>query len=207
MIKNLILDFGAVLLPLDTTKTDQAFKDLGALESLSKQNETFELFETGKVSGEQFLRDLQPHFFRKKIYPGDLKKCWNAMLGDLPEDLIPLLKKLKKNYRLFLLSNTNQFHIDHIRQSAGPFLYKQFISQFDQVYYSHEVGLRKPDPAIFENILKEHQLEPSETLYVDDTRQHVKAAKALGIKGWHFKPEEHEIEDLTEKIASLNNKA
>lgn len=204
MIKNLILDFGGVLLPLNTSDTDTSFEELGAMPELQEQQSTFHDFETGKISGQEFTQALQPYFFRKAMYPGDIKAAWNAMLGEIPEELIPFLKKLKKDYRLFLLSNTNQYHVDEIRQTAGPFLYNRFISKFEAVYYSHEVGMRKPDTEIFEKILQENDLEPSETYYVDDTKPHIKTAKKLGLKCWHLKPEEEDIFALRKKINSLN---
>jgi len=203
MIKNLILDFGGVLLPLNTSETDTSFEKLGARPELVEQQETFHKFETGQISGKEFTTALQPFFFRKAIYPGDIQQAWNAMLGESPEELISFLKKLSKDYRLFLLSNTNQFHVDEIRETAGPFTYKRFISKFEEVYYSHEVGLRKPDKEIFEKILADHDLDPEETFYVDDTKAHIKAARKLGLKCWHLKPEEEDIYKLPKKIAAL----
>lgn len=195
MVKNIIFDFGAVLIPIDESLTWESFEEAGALKELKDQSDTFQKFEKGEISKTQFLKNIQPYFFRK-IFPADLAKAWNAMLKPLPEERVNLLKRLKKEYRIFLLSNTNELHIQHIKDTAGPFLHKQFIRQFEKIYYSHEVGMRKPDKEIFEMVLQENDLKPEETFYIDDGKKHTKTAKAMGIKTWHFSPEEDDINDL-----------
>ena len=200
MIKNIIFDFGAVLIPIDESRTWQEFESLGATKDLAHQEETFHSFEKGELSKEKFLKKIQPYFFRK-IFPPELASGWNAMLKPLPSDRKDFLKKLKKEYRIFLLSNTNELHIAHIKSVAGPFEYKQFTAQFEKVYYSHELGMRKPDSEIYEMVLKENDLKPEETLYVDDGKKHISNAKKLGIKTWHFDPDEDDINDL-DKVLS-----
>mgnify|MGYP001255687937 CR=1 FL=1 len=101
MIKNIIFDFGAVLIPLDEHKTWESFRKLGALDSLKDQKKLFHKYETGGIETADFLKKLQPHFFRKKIFPGDLAKAWNAMLYTaLPGEIIDSLKKWKRDYRI-----------------------------------------------------------------------------------------------------------
>lgn len=200
MIKNIILDFGAVLIPIDESKTWQAFKSLGADVILQDQTEIFYSYETGKISSKEFLAKIQPFFFRKIFLP-DLAQAWNALLSPLPEDNIQLLKRLRKDYRLFLLSNTNDLHIKAIKETAGPFLYNQFIKQFEKVYFSYEVGLRKPDKAIFEKVLSDNDLKAEETFYVDDGKQHIKTAREMGIHTWHLEPDVDHISDL-DKVLS-----
>lgn len=204
MIKNIIFDFGAVLLPIDETKTWEAFEALGSAPELKDQKESFHAYEKGEITTDEFLKRIQPHFFRPHIFKGDLSRAWNAMLCHvLPPGRIEFLKKLKKDYRLFLLSNTNELHVKKIKQDNGPFLYKQFIRQFEQVYFSYEMGMRKPDAEIFEKLLSEHELEAAETFYIDDGAKHIQTARQLGIHTWHFKPEQHDIEDLNKKLKDL----
>lgn len=203
MIKNIIFDFGAVLIPIEEKRSWEAFKLLGAKPELEQQSETFEAFETGKLTSAEFIAKIQP-FFHRRIFPGDLADAWNKLLDPLPQEIVPFLKKLKKDYRLFLLSNTNELHIQRIKDEAGPFHYGQFIRQFQKLYYSYEVGLRKPDKEIFEKVLKENDLDPEETFYVDDSNKHLKAAAKLGIHTWHFKPEKDSILDLKKKMEELS---
>lgn len=201
MIKNIIFDFGAVLIPIDETLTWESFEKAGALNELKDQSDTFQKFEKGELSKDQFLQNIQPYFFRKVFLP-DLANAWNGMLKPLPEERVSFLKKLKKDYRIFLLSNTNELHIQHIKDTAGPFLYKQFTRQFEKIYYSHEAGMRKPDKEIFELVLKENNLKPEETFYIDDGKKHIKTAKSMGIKTWHFDPDEDDINDLDKVLST-----
>ena len=202
MIKNIIFDFGAVLLPIDEDRTWQALEDLGATGELRKQTRHFHAYETGKLTSRKFIEKTRPFFFRKKIFAGDLIKAWNAMLyHPLEEQKLELLKKLRrKGYRLFLLSNTNEMHIKAIRQTAGPFLYRRFTDQFDQVYYSHEIGMRKPEAALFKRVLSDHDLKAEESFFIDDKEENVKAAAKLKIRTWHFLPGEDDILDLPERL-------
>lgn len=192
------------MIPIDEDKTRQAFKELGATEEFENQEETFQSFEKGEISKSEFLTKIQPYFFRT-IFPPQLAEAWNAMLDDLPEDRKYFLKRLKKKYRIFLLSNTNELHINHIKNTAGPFEYKQFTSQFEKVYYSHEVGMRKPDAEIYEMVLKENDLKAEETFYVEDGKKHVKTAKKIGIKTWLFDPEEDNIINDLDKVLSKHH--
>ncbi|HAD97574.1 MAG TPA: haloacid dehalogenase [Cryomorphaceae bacterium] len=205
MIKNIIFDFGAVLIPLDEHKTWESFRKLGALDSLKDQKKLFHKYETGGIETADFLKKLQPHFFRKKIFPGDLAKAWNAMLYTaLPGEIIDSLKKWKRDYRLFLLSNTNDLHISEIKSVAGPYDYGMFVQQFEKVYYSYEIGKRKPSPDIFKMVLEDNDLEAEETFYVDDGKKNTSTAKKLGIHTWHFDPLEDSIHDL-DKVLSAHH--
>lgn len=205
MIQNIIFDFGAVLLPIDEELTWKALEDLGAKAELKGQTRHFQDYETGKITTEKFIVKTRPFFFRKKIFAGDLMKAWNAMLyHPLEDEKVRFLRRLnKKGYRLFLLSNTNDMHIAAIRKTAGPFLYKRFIAQFEEVIYSHEAGLRKPDPKLFNKVLKDHDLNPEESIFIDDKKENITAAAKLGLHTWHFNPAEDNILSLRERIRKL----
>lgn len=184
-IKNIIFDFGAVLLNIDYKLTSDAFKQLGfdidAHFSQLKQNETFDLLETGKISPREFynaLRQLSglPHS------DDVLEKAWNAMLLDLPAERVELLKQLQGRYRIFMLSNTNIIHAtafwQTIEQQVGL---DYWHGLFEKVYYSHEIGLRKPHAQVYEYVLSDAGLLPHETLFIDDTPPNLTAPAALGI--------------------------
>lgn len=198
MIKNLIFDFGAVLIPIDESRSSEAFEKLGALPSLGEQQKLFRKIETGKISREAFLEELKGHFFRKKIFKADIAAAWNALCyHPIPEESLQFIKYLKsKGFRLFLLSNTNALHIEKIRQLSGPFIAKQFYNQFEKVYFSHEVKLRKPDKAIYELLLKENELDPAECFFTDDKKENVRAAAKLGLKTYQFNPESDRLQQL-----------
>lgn len=195
MLKSIIFDFGNVLIPAVESRTHEAFEALRAYPEFAEQGKLFRKYETGKMDTNEFLEAIRPFFFRKHFKP-DLKKAWNAMLGPLPEENVRLLKKLKRNYKLFLLSNTNDMHISCIQEQNGRFLYNQFMKQFDAVYYSHEIGMRKPDREIFDHVLKENDLQAEESLFIDDKKENIDTADEMGLKTWHLDPETESIDDL-----------
>jgi epoxide hydrolase-like predicted phosphatase len=195
MIKNIVFDFGAVLLPINESLTWKALQELGATEELKAQTTHFRDYETGKLSTKKFIENTRPFFFRKKIFADDLTTAWNAMLyHPLEDEKVNFLKKLRrKGYRLFLLSNTNEMHIRSIRETAGPFLYKRFTEQFEKIYYSYDVGMRKPDSKLFRKVLSDHGLKVEETFFIDDKEENIQAAEKLGMKTWCFNPAEDDI--------------
>ncbi|MCB9062569.1 MAG: HAD family phosphatase [Halobacteriovoraceae bacterium] len=191
-IKNIIFDFGGVLIDIDYSLTEKAFENLSALNfkdyySQHKQSSLFDSFETGKITAENFRVEL----ISALKLPNDFTifdRAWNAMLLDVPEVKLNQLQKLSSKYRLFLLSNTNMIHYDkfiQIIQTKQNF--STFEKNFEKVYYSHIFGLRKPDHNAFLKILDENNLLASETLFIDDTFGHLSAAKELGIHIHHHK--------------------
>lgn len=201
MPKDLLLDFGAVLIPINQELSYDAFAHLGAKEELADQSELFEQMERGELSSDEFCQALRPYFFRKKIFKKDLCEAWNALCyAPIPEENIRSLKRLRKKYRLHLVSNTNELHLQKIKSLCGPFQYKQFLKLFSSVYFSHEHGHRKPEKAFFEKIMQEQGLEIEDCFFVDDRMENIKAAKKMGIKTWHFNPQEDRIVHLAKKL-------
>jgi len=193
-VKNIIFDLGGVILNIDYGQTANAFKKIGVtnfdeIYSQAKQGKVFDKLETGELSIEEFSNYMKE--FVPSLKSMDIDKAWNAMLLDLPVQRIDLLKELKKGYRLFLLSNTNEIHIKSFRKMIKSF-YGEYILDdiFEQQYYSSEIGKRKPNVDCFQYVLDQNGLEPSETLFIDDSMQHVEGARKLKIKAYHLKQEE-----------------
>ena len=109
------------------------------------------------------------------------------MLLDLPENRLALIQCLKKEFSIYLLSNTNAIHIDAFKNKIGNRKWVKFCNLFDKIYLSHELGLRKPNTAIFKYILKEQNLKPQEVFFIDDSLQHIEGANKLAIKTHHLK--------------------
>ncbi|MEN8787418.1 MAG: HAD family phosphatase [Flavobacteriales bacterium] len=180
-VKNIIFDLGGVILNIEYQLTIDEFKKLGIdnfedIFSQYKQSVLSDNFEIGRIS------ELEFHEGIKKISGVDFtfqesKNAWNALLLDLPKARIHLLKKLAQNYRLFLFSNTNETHYNQFVSQVSD----EFDSIFEKTYYSHLFGKRKPNKDAFQTILKENNLQASETLFVDDSIQHIKSAESLGI--------------------------
>ena len=118
------------------------------------------------------------------------------MLLDFPKERLDLLQKLKSKYRLFLLSNTNEIHITEFEKSLHKTHgYKNLESFFEKVYYSCRVKMRKPNIDIFELVLHENDLNAEETLFIDDSPQHIEGALKTGIKAVLLNKNE-EVESL-----------
>ncbi len=178
-IENLILDFGGVLLDLDERATYEAFVALG-LEKVPPELTAVNLdFQRGKVGREQYVA-----FLKRYLPPGtttaQVEDAWCAMLRQVPPARWHLLVRLGKRYRLFLLSNTDPIHIDRLRRRMDLDAFEQL---FERVYYSQDTGLRKPERALFERVLRENGLDAARTLFVDDMLENVEGARAAGLQG------------------------
>ena len=194
--KAIIFDLGAVILNINYQNTIDEFTKLGvnnAATFYSKKVQTnlFNQIETGMISSNEFLKALQKETKNANI--NQVEKAWNAMLLDLPEERIQLIEKLKNNYSIYLLSNTNAIHIDAIKKQLGKRKWLAFCKLFDKMYLSHELGLRKPDIKIFEYILKEQKLKAEEVFFIDDSPQHIASAKKIGIHCHHLLDDENII--------------
>ena len=194
--KAIIFDLGAVILNINYQNTIDEFTKLGvknAATFYSKKVQTnlFNQIETGMISSNEFLKALQKETNNTNIT--QLEQAWNAMLLDLPEERLQLIKKLKSNHTIFLLSNTNAIHINAFKKQLGDKKWLAFCKLFDKMYLSHEVGLRKPDIEIFEYILTEQKLIAEEVFFIDDSPQHIASAKKLGIHCHHLLEKEDVI--------------
>lgn len=186
-LKNIIFDLGGVLLNLSYANTKKAFEELGienfdALYTQAQQNKIFDLYETGKVADEDFLNVLRP-FLPSKTSNEQIICAWNAMLLDLPLERLQLLRSLKDKYRIFLLSNTNEIHI----KAFEKIIYAQhqlsgLEGLFEKTYYSSRVGMRKPEIEIFDMVIRDNGLQRNETIFFDDSFQHIEGAEKAGIK-------------------------
>jgi putative hydrolase of the HAD superfamily len=186
-IKHIIFDLGGVILNIDYQLTSKAFKQLGVnnFDELYSQKEQIQLFdelETGKIDNNAFF-DRFNVLLNTSLSHQQIEVAWNAMLLDWPIRRLQILQQLQNQFDLFLLSNTNSIHeaafTKSLEQTHGLSSIALF---FDKAYFSHRLGLRKPDTRTFEHILQKHQLNPSETLFIDDSIQHINAADSIGIK-------------------------
>ncbi len=199
-IRNIILDFGGVILNIDYKLTEQAFIDLGVTDfqqrySQMQQTELFDLLETGKISGDEFIVSLKKSI-GLDIADHQIIAAWNAMLLDLPLRRLQILQQLQLHYNLFLLSNTNEIHELAFNKTLKTLTGFDSIGVFfDKIYFSHRVGMRKPNAEIFQHILDENSLKAEHTLFIDDSPQHIEGAKSLGIQTIYLEPgmtiEEH----------------
>ena len=192
-IENLIFDLGGVILTLDMPRAEQHFtalgvKDYNTLFRSGNVSSFFKAYEVGSITDAEFIEALK-NLSGLPLTDKDLIAAWNAMLGHFPEERIALLNKLKNKYRLFLFSNTNALHLTTFRKMYGDtFNGNVFDDHFEKAYYSHTLGMRKPDKESYEYIIRENNLDPSKTVFIDDSILNIEGAEAAGLKGIHIKP-------------------
>jgi putative hydrolase of the HAD superfamily len=193
MIKNIIFDLGVVLLDIDFQKTMTAFKNLGIsnideIFSGYTQSGFFDEFEKGLISPTEFREEIRK-FLYAQVSDEQIDAAWNAMILEFPIDRINFVIGCRNNYRTFLLSNTNAIHFPiYNKLINNNFKINDLSDLFEKAYYSYRLDLRKPDKEIFELVINENSLIPAETLFIDDSAQHIATAASLGIKTFHFTP-------------------
>lgn len=197
MINTLIFDFGDVFVDLNKEAAIEEFKKLG-LEAPNEELQQLNFnFEIGKITELEFLQGFQKHLPEADIL--DIRKAWNAVIGEFPLYRLEFLQMLSEKYRLFLLTNTDSIHIDRFEHKVGMTFSRDFYQCFEKVYYSYEMGMRKPDKNIFEYIVRKHDLSPKRTLFIDDKKENTDAAAAVGLKVWNLQPGKEDVVDLFEK--------
>ena len=177
----LIFDFGNVLIEIDPARSIKAFQALGATADLNLEADFFHDFETGILSAAEF-RDALRGQLKWAASESSIDRAWNELLLEVPPRTLAKLQQLRaKGYKLALLSNTNTIHIDEVRRRLGPFGYGEFARCFERIFYSYEMGLRKPDPAIFAAVERELGItKPKEVLFIDDNAANIASAAKHG---------------------------
>ena len=187
-IKNIIFDYGNVIFNIDFRKVQQAWKELGinnadTFYAHRQQDPVFNLLERGEISTADFRDKIRELSGKPELTDEQIDGAWNKIFLDIPQGNHELLKQLNGKYRTFLLSNINAIHYDYVHS----YLQTEFgmannDDLFEKTYYSHLVGKRKPDAEIFEQVLQENNLNPAETLFIDDSPQHLETAQKLGMQ-------------------------
>ena len=192
-IKNIVFDLGGVILNLDNQRTEEAFTAMGVKRfreyfGHGHAASFFREYEIGRISDRQFIDSIK-ELTGLTVPDEEIIRGWNALLLDFPVERIQLLKELRKKYRIFLFSNTNALHLAALQKTyTDAFGPETLDEHFEKTYYSHTLGMRKPDKEPFEQILRENQLKADETLFVDDALINVEGAEAAGLKGLYLRP-------------------
>lgn len=193
-IRNIIFDLGGVIINLDNRRTEEAFTSLGVKDfrryfGHGFADSFFKDYEVGKLNDQEFIGSIRRLAGLDHVSDQAIVDSWNALLLDFPPERIRLLNELRKTYRLFLFSNTNALHLAALRQIwTRSFGSGSLDDYFEKSYYSHLMGMRKPDPESFKYILGENNLKGEETLFVDDAIVNVEGAEQAGLKGLFLRP-------------------
>jgi putative hydrolase of the HAD superfamily len=190
-VKNIIFDLGNVLYDIDFTKMYQSFEELGIphFETYFTLNQSDPLFfelEKGTINQTQFFEGFNK-ISPVVLSPLQITTAWNSLLMGYRKAAINWILENDRAYNIYLFSNTNQIHFDHfIPEFEREVADVPFQSIFKKAYFSHELGMRKPDPASFAQILENESLMASETLFIDDNKPNVEAAASLGMSTIHL---------------------
>ncbi len=188
-VHNLLFDLGNVIIDLDIPRTNEILKSL--LRKDADKNildKVFIDYECGRVSSDIFINTLLSQS-NNNVQALDIIEAWNSMLVGIPPHRLEMLLRLRDHFNVYLLSNSNELHIDwvhkHLRKSHQVDNFED--TYFDQAYYSHLVGDRKPLPSIFKHVIDETFLTPSLTLYIDDLPENIDAGSKLGFQTYLVK--------------------
>ena len=193
-IKNIIFDLGGVLLNINPLLSLLEFERVSGIDQKELTNRLvsehlFEKFDMGSLSPAQFRSELC-RIMNINVRDSEIDHAWNTLLLDFPLHRVDLLKQLRKNYRVFLLSNTNCIHFDHYTRDFNEKYGFPMTDLFEKLFLSYEIGIHKPDAGIYTHVLQYANLEPSESVFFDDSLANVEAAELQGISGIHINGED-----------------
>ena len=209
MIKNIIFDLGGVLLNLDYDLTYANLSEVMGVD-ISTENIPAHIFkimlgyEKGEINTETFLWNFQKESAKLTPHPDKLIKAWNAMLLGWNPSRFKFLEDLRKDYSVFLLSNTNELHLEWARRDLkkNHKIIGFETKYFDKVFYSHLMQMRKPELKIFKQVIKETGIKPDESLFIDDNMNNVKKAREAGLHSVCHNPENEIIDALEGYLAN-----
>ena len=204
-IKNIIFDLGNVLLNLDFNASIKAFQKLGLGKDildgqLAYSDFVFYELEIGKVTPEVFRKKVREILNNENATDLQIDDAWSAMILDIPAERVKILKELRKNYNVYLFSNTNQIHIERLLPAFKAQHGIDFQPLFEKAYYSHEIHESKPNLSSFEKVIELSGVNPNETLFVDDLEKNIIGAQKTGLKTFWLKEGFEMAEIFSSKI-------
>ena len=192
--EQIIFDLGGVLIDIDYQATENAFvelglKDFGEKYSQLNQSDLFDKLEIGEISTQHFINKILP-LCPEGTSPNKVVAAWNAMLGEFPKEKIELLHRVKSHLPIYMLSNTNEIHIPKVYEAWDRVSDVPMSALFDKIYLSFEIGKRKPDVSTFNWVCETLAVNPSTTLFIDDSPQHIEGAKKAGLPTFYYQSKE-----------------
>lgn len=193
--KAVVFDFGNVIINIDVEKTILAFSELTfksqtRIKQLFADAEVFKKYETGFYSDDEF-RDVIRQILSYPLNDQEIDQAWNALLLDVPKKRLDFLESLKMKYPIYLLSNTNNIHIEQCKNYfRTKFGIANFETIFNETFLSYKMGLWKPDYKIYDAVINKIGLKPQEVLFLDDNQDNIDAASDLGIQCIKINPPE-----------------
>lgn len=192
----IVFDLGNTLIKFDHNISARKIADLFHIDSKKIYDAFFDspitrAFEKGQISPREFYKRASELLGVKLPYK-DFVAIWNDIFWE-DEEACALARQLKKSYRLFLLSNVNRLHFEHIEKKFG------IIKIFDEIILSYLVGAIKPDRLIFEDVIARAGGDRDRLLYIDDRADLIKEALLLGIDSIRFEGADKLKKQMAEK--------
>lgn len=191
-IDNIIFDFGGVIMDININKTIAAFVELNieglnAEDIISSHKKFLHDLEVGTLTPDEFINVIHCEYPKaKNISDEKIWDAWNALLQPYDKNRVEMLKKLKSNYNLYLLSNTNLPHRIRFKKIYEEQFNENLEDLFIHCFYSDEMHLRKPNSEIYKQVVEESKIEPTKTLFIDDNEANVVAAQMFGLHAYHL---------------------
>lgn len=191
-IENIIFDFGGVIMDINIGRTIVAFNNLQieGLESediISAHKKFLLDLELGLISPSQFIDAIHSDYpDAKNVSENQIWEAWNALLQPYIPKRIELLESIKKNYRTYLLSNTNFPHRVKFKSMYREQFGENFDDLFIKCFYSDEMNLRKPNHEIYKQVMDDIRLNPKQTLFIDDNELNITEARKFGLQAYHL---------------------
>ena len=210
MIKNLVFDFGGVIVSLNRDAAVQAFEQLGVADAehiLDKYHQTgiFLALEEGRLTEEEFRQQLGELCGRPLSFE-EVQQAWLRFISGTDLQQLHYLETLRSRYRLYILSNTNPYISAWACSPQFTTDGKPLDAYFDGLFLSYRMGMTKPDRRIFRQLLDEAELQPEETLFVDDGASNIRAGQEAGMhtllaeNGCSWVPELKKILEKEQKL-------
>ena len=189
-IRNIVFDLGGVLVNLDFKAAINGLQEAGFANVKEQllafdRNGIFQKFELGEMSADEFRTAIRENS-TIELTDEEVDNLWNAMLLEIPREKLELILELRGKYMVYLLSNTNSIHWDHVCKNAFNYRGFRVEDYFEETFLSYEMHLAKPDKAIFVKVLHDANLLAEETLFIDDSEANCKAAQEVGIHAHHY---------------------
>jgi putative hydrolase of the HAD superfamily len=205
-VRDVIFDFGGVLFEIDYNAPVREFAKLGFTDfkdiySQAAQTDLFDKLETGNISNEDFFEFIESKC--PDASPEEVRVAWDSILTELWPKNVAEVKKLRdRGFRTYLLSNTNAIHVASFEKMIDTSMgLESFRESFDHIYYSNVIGMKKPYPATFQKVCEWNKLDPANTLFIDDSIQHVRGASEVGLKAVHL-TNMNDVETLVSQLIS-----
>ena len=185
--ETIIFDLGEVIIDLDSKRvidqfqkhSDKSAKDI--IRLISKSQDLID-YEVGKMTDVEFCQVVN-ELLSIELSQASFEAIWNSFLGTIQLDKLHLMLDLKEKFNVLILSNTNAIHQSAFDRRVGELIpSKTMADMVHTAYYSHELGLRKPDPHIYQKVIDLQNLNPAKTIFFDDRLENITAAQDRGIQ-------------------------